>query len=284
MPHHENIAAHTGADANTPSKKHDIQDLLRIMAALRDPDTGCPWDIEQNFKTIAPYTVEEAYEVADAIDRGEWDDLGEELGDLLLQVVFHAQMAREQALFDFDTVVDGICRKLIHRHPHVFGDITTRDANAVEDIWNAQKSKEKSHKNTKAEEPLLLDDITRGLPALMRAQKIQKKAIRAKFDWEKLDDVFDKLQEEIGELKDAIKSGKQPHIQDELGDVLFVCGILGCWLKVDAEQALHDSSNKFQRRFNHVERTTRANGKTLQDSTLQELESLWQDAKKQERK
>lgn len=264
----------------------DITRLLEIMAALRTPKTGCPWDLEQDFSTIAPYTVEEAYEVADAIERKDYADLKDELGDLLLQVVFHAQMAKEESLFTFDDVVEAICDKLIRRHPHVFGDVTERNADGVNTIWQAQKDKEKAARqkdNDADEAPLLLSDVPRGMPALKRAQKIQKKAIRVKFDWEKLDDVFDKLSEEIDELKEAIESRDKAAIHDELGDLLFVGGVLGCWLDIDAEQALHDSNSKFTRRFGHLERALRARGKTFADTDLAEMSDLWVNAKKAEK-
>lgn len=260
---------------------YDLSDLLIIMKALRTPETGCPWDLKQDFKSIAPYTVEEAYEVADAIDREDWDDLKGELGDLLFQVAFHTQMAQEDGLFTFDDVVHSICSKMLSRHPHVFADANLTEISDVNVMWESKKAEErqkKSNDNTTQNERLL-DSVLRAQPALMRAQKLQKKAISVGFDWDNIDQVFDKLDEEVAELKEAIKSKEQHAIQDELGDVLFVCGILGRWLNVDAETAMHDANNKFQKRFNFVETALRNDGKTLNQSNLDEMSKLWNEAK-----
>lgn len=259
-----------------------IDDLLSIMQQLRNPETGCPWDIEQNFDTIAPFTIEEAYEVADAIEHKDFDNLKEELGDLLLQVVFHAQMAREEHLFTFDDVVNAICTKLISRHPHVFGDVVAgQTAQDVEQIWEDQKAKEKQA--SQSSENLTMDDIPRQFPALMRAQKIQKKAIKQGFNWDNIEGVFEKLNEEITELKEAMQEADQDHIKEELGDVLFVCSILGRWLGVDAEDALQQSNNKFIRRFNGMEKLLLDQNLSLQDATLQQMDQAWDEVKLKEK-
>ena len=264
-------------------KPYQLSDLLEIMKALRTPETGCPWDLKQNFKTIAPYTVEEAYEVADAIDHKDWGELKEELGDLLFQVVFHTQMAQEEDLFTFDDVVNAICTKMLSRHPHVFSGMEIKDVDGVNTMWADKKAEERKAKGKSDENSFILDDVMRAQPALMRAQKIQKKAIAAGFNWDNIDQVFEKLDEEVAELKEAIKSKKQSDIQDELGDVLFVGGILGQWLGIDAETALHDASNKFQRRFNSVESGLRSKNKSFKQSDLDEMNDLWNQAKSEEK-
>lgn len=257
-----------------------IEKLLEIMRTLRDKETGCPWDIEQNFASIAPYTVEEAYEVVEAIENNDMANLKEELGDLLLQVVFHSQMAKEENLFCFDDVVDAINTKLVYRHPHVFGDVTSRDAEEVEKIWNEQKQKEKSILKENAN---VMDDTPRHFPALLRAQKIQKKAISHGFNWDSIDGVFAKLEEEIAELKEAMSGTDKAHIEEELGDILFVCGILGRWLKVNAEEALQKSNNKFIRRFNEVENALKNRGIALGNASLQDMDAEWDKAKEREK-
>jgi MazG family protein len=262
--------------------QENIHKLLKIMENLRDKESGCPWDIEQNFESIAPYTIEEAYEVADAIDRGNMQDLKEELGDLLLQVVFHAQMAKEEELFDFNDVVQALSEKLIFRHPHVFGDesgVSAKNAQSVEDIWNRQKDAEKGQD----EHAYLLDSITRNLPSLVRAQKIQKKAMKAGFDWPSIDGVFEKLEEEKLELQEAIRENDKQAMEDELGDLLFVCGILGRWLDIDAETALKKANDKFVSRFNAVEQKLRDQDTSLDGASLDELDRLW-NLVKEERK
>lgn len=258
------------------TNERPIDKLLDIMNALRDKENGCPWDIEQNFASIAPYTIEEAYEVAEAIENNDMANLKEELGDLLLQVVFHAQMAKEENLFTFDDVVEAINTKLIHRHPHVFGDLKSENAAEVEKIWNAQKELEKGH----ADKPQhIMDEIPRHFPALLRAQKIQKKAISKGFDWPDIEGVFDKLEEEITELKEAMAKKDIENIEEELGDLLFVCGILGRWLKVNAEEALQKSNNKFIRRFNKVEDYLKENKISLEQATLEQMDEAWNKAK-----
>lgn len=259
-----------------------MTELLNIMKALRHPETGCPWDIEQDFESIAPFTIEEAYEVADAIERRDYQNLQEELGDLLLQVVFHSQMASEENVFSFNDVVDAITTKLIHRHPHVFGDQKSASAEDVEKIWNAQKEKEKKE-NALKQNAHIMDEVPRHFPALLRAQKIQKKAITQGFNWPHIDGVFAKLHEEIDELKEAIESQDQKHIEEELGDLLFVCGILGRWLNVDAEHALQQSNNKFIRRFNKMEDALKAEGLSLSDADLRQMDEQWDRIKMAEK-
>jgi len=267
----------------------DISRLIEIMAALRDPRTGCPWDIEQNFSSIAPYTVEEAYEVADAIARGEMDDLREELGDLLLQVVYHAQMAEEVDEFSFGDVVQAITEKMIRRHPHVFGDEEARSAGMAKGMWEKIKAEEKALKRearvARGLDPEdhgkgFLDGVPVALPALTRALKLQEKAARVGFDWTEPGPILDKIEEEIGELREAMANGDQASIKDEFGDVLFALVNLGRHLKIDSEAALSGTNEKFRSRFHHVERALGASGRTLDASSLDEMEALWQQAKK----
>ncbi|MEQ8449796.1 MAG: nucleoside triphosphate pyrophosphohydrolase [Nitratireductor sp.] len=269
-----------------PSK--DISRLIEIMAALRTPDTGCPWDIEQDFSTIAPYTLEEAYEVADAIARDDLDDLREELGDLLLQVVFHARMAEEQALFSFGDVVEAITAKMIRRHPHVFGDADARAAGAAKGMWDAIKAEEKAERaERRAAQGLAaaeasrgyLDDVPLGLPALTRALKLQQRAARVGFDWAEAGPVLDKIAEEIGELREAMERGDQARVKDEFGDVLFALVNLGRHVGADAESALRGTNDKFRRRFHHVERALAERGRSLDAASLEEMEGFWQEAK-----
>lgn len=272
--------------AMRPSK--DISRLIEIMAALRTPDTGCPWDIEQDFSTIAPYTLEEAYEVADAIARDDLDDLREELGDLLLQVVFHARMAEEQALFSFGDVVEAITAKMIRRHPHVFGDADARAAGAAKGMWDAIKAEEKAERaERRAAQGLAaaevsrgyLDDVPLGLPALTRALKLQQRAARVGFDWAEAGPVLDKIAEEIGELREAMERGDQAKVKDEFGDVLFALVNLGRHVGADAESALRGTNDKFRRRFHHVERALAERGRSLDAASLEEMEGFWQEAK-----
>ena len=253
-----------------------IEQLKNIMAQLRDPDGGCPWDLEQDFNTIAPYTIEEAYEVADAIERGHFGELKDELGDLLLQVVFHSQMASEQGLFDFDGVCQAINDKMIRRHPHVFGDATTRDSETQTAEWEAIKATERqqSDKGDGA-----LDDIPVSLPALKRAQKLQKRAARVGFDWPDAEQVFAKIDEELGEVRDAISRQNADDIAEEIGDLMFVCTNLGRKLKVDVETATRAANAKFERRFRHIETRLREQGRTPAEASLDEMEALWDEAK-----
>jgi tetrapyrrole methylase family protein/MazG family protein/ATP diphosphatase len=260
-----------------------IDALLAIMAKLRSPDGGCPWDLEQNFATIAPYTIEEAYEVADAIERGDMADLREELGDLLLQVVFHAQMASEEKLFAFPDVVRAICEKMIRRHPHVFGDEESRSAGAVKGRWDEIKAEEKAAKGKPAEASLL-DDVPHALPALVRAVKLQNKAARVGFDWPGTDDVLAKLNEEMLELSTELAKGGDPdRLEDEFGDMLFVYANLARHLKIDPEAALRRANAKFYRRFTWIERKLASMGKSPDQSSLEEMDSFWNEAKREER-
>ena len=259
----------------------EIERLLAIMARLRNPDGGCPWDIEQSFETIAPYTIEEAYEVADALERGNMDEFREELGDLLMQVVFQSQIARESGLFNFEDVARGIADKMVSRHPHVFGDAVAASAKDVEArIWEEQKDKEKKNKRLDS----ILDDVTRGLPAVMRAQKLQKRAARVGFEWPEAIQVLDKLEEEIQELREAIAAKDKINIHEEVGDMLFCVVNLGRMLDVDCETSLRDVNSKFERRFKGIEKTLKEQNIALEDATLEQMESIWQDIKKAEKK
>lgn len=259
-----------------------IDRLLSTMARLRDKENGCPWDVEQTFASIAPCTLEEAYEVVDAIERNDMEHLREELGDLLLQVVFHSQMASEAGLFDFDAVAGELTDKLIRRHPHVFGDAVITDADATIDAWEAIKAQEKAAKPKKAES--LLDDIPLALPSLSRALKLQKRAAKVGFDWDTPEPVFAKLAEEADELRAEIAAGApKEKLADELGDLLFVCVNLARQLKVEPEEALRSTNRKFERRFRHIEQALRQQGRNPQDATLEEMDALWDEAKAAER-
>jgi ATP diphosphatase len=265
----------------------DISRLIEIMAALRDPATGCPWDVEQTFTTIAPYTIEEAYEVADAIARSDLLDLQEELGDLLLQVVYHARIAEEAGDFAFGDVVRGITEKMIRRHPHVFGDQEARNARSAKGMWEKIKTEEKRERQAAREARGLgftkaagfLDGVPLPLPALTRALKLQEKAATVGFDWGDAAPVLDKLEEEIGELREAMASGKQAATEDEFGDVLFSLVNLGRKLKLDSEKALSGTNHKFRSRFHFIEQTLAAQGRTLEEASLEEMEAIWQSAK-----
>ena len=266
----------------------DITRLLDIMVALRTPVTGCPWDLEQDFKSIAPYTLEEAFEVIDAIERNDIDDLREELGDLLLQVVFHARMAEELDAFNFGDVVQAITHKMIRRHPHVFGEEAARGAGMAKGMWDKIKAEEKAERRERratlnlglAEADGFLDDIPHAFPALMRALKLQQKAAKVGFDWSEAGPILDKIEEEIGELKEAIASGNQKDTEEEYGDLLFALVNLGRHLKLEPESALRGTNEKFRRRFHYIERKLAEQKQTLEDATLDEMEALWQQAKK----
>ncbi|RVC09435.1 nucleoside triphosphate pyrophosphohydrolase [Mesorhizobium sp. M7A.F.Ca.CA.002.15.2.1] len=270
----------------TPSK--DISRLIEIMAALRAPKTGCPWDIEQDFSTIAPYTIEEAYEVADAIARGDLDDLRDELGDLLLQVVYHAQMAEEAGEFAFPDVVQAITTKMIRRHPHVFGDEKARSAGMAKGMREKIKAEEKAEKRSarlaRGLDPEdngkgFLDSVPVALPALTRALKLQEKAARVGFDWSEAAPILDKIEEEIGELREALAKGDTASIKDEFCDMLFAVVNLGRHLKLDSEAALSGTNEKFRSRFHYVEQALEKAGNTLDKADLAEMEALWQEAK-----
>lgn len=254
-----------------------LDTLRAIMKALRTPGTGCPWDLEQDFATIAPYTIEEAYEVADAIGRGNKADLCEELGDLLLQVVYHAQLATEENSFTFDDVVEAICAKMIRRHPHVFGDEKARSAKLAKGFWEEIKAREKKEHDGAAS---LLEGVPVGLPAMTRAVKLQAKAAKVGFDWPSIDFVYDKMNEEIDELKQETTRGKQ---EAEYGDLLFAMANLGRHLDIDPESALRAANEKFARRFRHIEDELARRGSSPKQSTLEEMDALWDDAKRLER-
>jgi len=257
----------------------DIKRLLEIMAALRDPHSGCPWDIKQTFATIVPHTLEEAYEVADTIERGEMAELQDELGDLLFQVVFYAQMAKEQNLFDFNDVVNSISDKLVRRHPHVFGDASYTDDVTLNEAWEQAKAEERDDK-TQQEKASILDGVARALPGLKRAQKLQKRAARTGFDWPDVEPVLEKIEEEIAELRQAIQAGDKANQFEETGDLLFSCVNLARHLDVDAEESLRHCNHKFEQRFGYIEQTLNQRDKDITQCDLDELEALWQEAKK----
>jgi len=271
------------SDRPTPDSlpKEPLSRLLAVMAWLRDRQHGCPWDIEQTFRTIAPYTIEEAYEVADAIDRNDMPALKEELGDLLLQVVYHAQMASEARAFGFADVAATIADKMVDRHPHVFGDLKIADADAQTVSWEARKAAERAKKNGSTEPAGALDGVARALPALLRAEKIQKRAARVGFDWKSIGPVIDKIEEELGELRHELDAGQkdQARITDELGDVLFAVANLARHCRVDPEAALRSTNDKFERRFRYLEQRLVEQGRKPADATLEEMEALWQEAK-----
>jgi MazG family protein len=255
-----------------------LQALLEVMERLRDPQTGCPWDIRQSFSTIAPYTIEEAYEVADAIEREDNAALCDELGDLLLQVVFHAQIARELELFDFDDVAAAITEKMIRRHPHVFGDTHFKDEQEQKANWEAIKADERADKASQSDVSAL-DGVAVALPALTRAEKIQKRAARVGFDWPGAPQVTGKLTEELNELIDAVNKGNTSAIEEELGDLLFTVTNMARHLKLDPEQALKKSTAKFERRFRHLEAAADNDGAAVESLSADTLEQYWQQAK-----
>lgn len=269
----------------TPSR--DVARLIEIMRALRDPVGGCAWDVAQSFETIAPYTLEEAYEVADAVARGDLVDLREELGDLLLQVVFHAQMADEQGAFDFGGVVEAITTKLIRRHPHVFGPRRDLTPDEVKGQWDAIKAQEKAERAAARAAAGLPDDSPKGalagapeaLPALTRAEKLQAQAARVGFDWGAVGPVLDKIEEEIGEVREALAGGAAGRVEEEIGDLLFALANLARHAKVDPEAALRRANAKFVRRFAHVEARLAARGKRPEESTLAEMDAFWDEAR-----
>ena len=263
----------------TPSK--DIERLIAIMAALRDPETGCAWDVAQSFETIAPYTIEEAYEVADAIERGDLADLRDELGDLLLQVVFHARMAEEAGAFGFGDVVEAITTKLVRRHPHVFGEARTRSPEQIEALWGEIKAAEKAERAaTRGEAPARhLDDVPAAAPALARADKLTRRAAKVGFDWADTNDVLAKIREELAEVEEAIGAGDGAAVMDEIGDLLFSVANLARHCDVDPEAALRGTNAKFTRRFAAIEDALAAQGRTLAEASLEEMERHWEAAK-----
>src|SRR5690554_5095711 len=270
---------------------YTIEDLKTLMVRLRDPETGCPWDTKQTFRSIVPHTLEEAHEVADTIEREDYGHLKEELGDLLFQVIFYAQMGQEQALFGFDDIVDTLVRKLLRRHPHVFPDGTLESRvdpdNRPTDEWIAAsweriKAEERAEKGpgTDQKPESRLADIPGSLPALVRAEKLQRRAARYGFDWPDIDPVFDKLQEEIGELREAWENARhdpaaRDDVEDELGDLMFVCVNLARFLKVNPDQALRRTNRKFEARFRAIEQTLAEQGRVMEDETLEALDAIW---------
>ncbi|AWM89097.1 nucleoside triphosphate pyrophosphohydrolase [Microvirga sp. 17 mud 1-3] len=270
----------------------DISGLLAIMAALRTPGSGCPWDLEQTFASITPYTLEEAYEVVDAIERGDLGDLKEELGDLLLQVVFHARMAEEQGAFAFPDVVEAITHKLIRRHPHVFGNARDLSPDEVKALWDDIKHEEKAERRAERERLGVPSDeggkgylggIPAPLPALTRAQKLTAKAAKVGFDWPDAAQVIDKIHEELDEVKEAAETGQPDRIEDEIGDLIFAVANLARHYGVDPETALRHTNAKFERRFSAIETSLQEQGRSLDDASLDEMEALWVAAKNRER-
>jgi ATP diphosphatase len=276
------------SDHMQPSR--DIDRLLAIMAALRSPGSGCPWDLEQNFRTIAPFTIEEAYEVADAIEREDFADLRDELGDLLLQVVFHSRMAEEAGIFDFGDVVEAITTKLIRRHPHVFGEARNLSPEAVKALWSKIKGEEKlareRARETAGEPPArrarTLEPVAVALPALSRALKLQAQASKVGFDWNDAGAVIAKLREEFAEIEEALRRGDQKGVGEEIGDLLFAMANLARHLQVDPEDALRGANAKFERRFAHIEARLAEQGRGPEQSSLAEMDALWNEAKDRE--
>lgn len=272
---------------------YTIDDLKTLMARLREPETGCPWDTKQTFSSIVPHTIEEAYEVADAIDQADYPHLKDELGDLLFQVIFYAQMGQEQGHFEFDGIVDHLVRKLIRRHPHVFpeGTLASRidpdnrpDEAWIKESWERIKAEERAQKPAPEESVSRLDGIARTLPAMARAEKLQRRASRHGFDWPEIGPVFDKLHEEIDELKEAWQAaeagtGDRDCVEDELGDLLFVCVNLARFMKENPEQALKRTNHKFEARFRAIERVLEDEGRNLDEETLEALDAIWQTVK-----
>ena len=257
--------------------------LLQIMSQLRDPDDGCEWDLRQDFASVAPYTIEEAYEVADAIDRQDHDDLHDELGDLLLQVVFHAQMAEEQKLFDFESVARGISDKLVRRHPHVFAGVKFETDEERRRAWEQIKQQERAEKPHKVPDSSALAGVTMGLPGLMRAEKLQRRAADVGFDWPDAEPVFDKITEELAEVREAMAAGDQAHIAEEVGDLQFAVVNLARHLKVEPEPAMQSANRKFERRFRVVETTLQSMGITAEEATLEQMDAIWDQVKAAEK-
>jgi len=256
---------------------YGLLDLVKVMKALRDQDNGCPWDLEQTFETILPYTIEEAYEVADAIDSGCMDNLKEELGDLLFQSIYHAQMACEKGFFNIDDVIHDVTNKMITRHPHVFKGVKADSANDVDKIWEAQKSKEGKHPNKSA-----LDGVTKALPSLLRAQKLQKKAAKVGFEWDNATHVLDKLEEEIQEMREAIANNDLENQEEELGDIIFLLANYARMLGINSEEAVRKCNTKFERRFRGVEQDIKSQGLEISNATLEQMEDSWNKQKEKE--
>ena len=256
------------------------RELLDLMARLRDPETGCAWDIKQDFHSLIPYTIEEAYEVADAIERNDFVDLKGELGDLLLQVVFHSRIAEERGMFDFEQVAAAIGEKLVRRHPHVFAGVQFETDDQRQQAWENAKAVERQEKNPAENQESVLTGVATSLPALVQCEKIQNRAAAHGFDWPETEPVFDKVREELQEVHEAWLSGDQSHIHEEVGDLLLVAVNLARHLKVNPEIALRDATRKFTRRFNYIEKEVKASGRALRDCQLEELDSLWNQAKR----
>lgn len=272
-------------EADDDAKLAPIGDLVRLMRRLRDPETGCPWDVKQTFASISPYTVEEAYEVADAIEREAWDDLEDELGDLLLQVVFHARIGEERGLFDLGTVAGAIHRKLVRRHPHVFGGGAATDERRQRESWEASKAEERRERAVRADTALsALAGVARTIPSLQRAHKLQERAARVGFDWPETRQVWDKLQEEVREVEEVIEQPEaKPAQEEEIGDLLFTIVNLSRHLQIDPDLALRRANDKFERRFNAVERQAAERGQEVQALPLATLETFWTEAKTAEK-
>jgi ATP diphosphatase len=260
---------------------HKIEELLEIMSRLRAPEKGCPWDRQQTYATLIPYTLEEAYEVADAIGRRDFDELRDELGDLLFQIVFYAQIAKEEKRFGFDDVVDAIAEKLVRRHPHVFSEVDIESAEQQTLAWEEHKEGERARKaSAENREPSELDGVSLALPALVRADKLQKRAARVGFDWEDIEQVLDKVGEELNELIDEIERGDElARLEEEIGDVLFSCVNLARHAGVDAEAALRHANQKFESRFRAMESALVGEGKRLDELTLEEMDAVWEQIK-----
>ncbi|MEH6565169.1 MAG: nucleoside triphosphate pyrophosphohydrolase [Halopseudomonas sp.] len=268
---------------------YQLDDLLYLMARLRHPQHGCPWDLQQNFASIVPHTLEEAYEVADAIEQGDFSQLSGELGDLLFQVVYYAQLGQEEGRFTWGDIVDGITRKLVRRHPHVFPDGNLRTPpgalslapEQIKQRWEQIKAEERAEKAGAPEQLSLLDDVPQALPSLSRAQKLQKRAASAGFDWPEAAPVVDKIAEELDEVRAALRAGDQAAVAEEMGDLLFCVVNLARHLGVDAEYALREGNNKFERRFRYIEKQLQACGKRVEHTELSALDALWDQAKAQ---
>lgn len=270
-------------DDDKPDERAPIDRLRDVMAALRDRESGCPWDLEQTFETIAPYTIEEAYEVAEAIAGDDMDELRDELGDLLFQVVYHARMAEERGAFNFDDVAKSVADKMIYRHPHVFGDHSASNIEDVGGLWEEMKQRERAAKG-RANPESALDDVPLALPGLTRAWKMHRKAARVGFDWPDTASLFAKVREELDELEAEIAGGEPPErIADELGDVLFTVVRLADFAKQDPEAAMRGAQRKFTRRFKYMEAYLHADGRHVSDASMDELEALWRAAKQAER-
>lgn len=270
---------------------YQLDDLLHLMARLRDPRHGCPWDLRQDYTSIVPHTLEEAYEVADAIAKRDFPQLRDELGDLLFQVVYYSQLGREDGHFDFAQVVDGITRKLVRRHPHVFPDgdlhgpldLPRLDEATIKRRWEEIKAEERAEKAAAPEQLSLLDDVPAALPALSRAAKLQKRAANVGFDWADATPVVAKIQEELDEVREAMANGQAAQVAEEVGDLLFVMVNLARHLQVDAEDALRQANAKFERRFRYIEEALKAQGRTPQEASLEEMDAFWDAAKVEEK-